>query len=141
MEMISDMDEKKQKYVEVGDKVEPDSRFILVEEEKKEDKQAPKEDKNKFGGKNHKKSIRRENRLKKYYSFVSKLKGVMPDSAYSILMLSGRLLDYIFNVIIISSIMFSVYIGLVAMYNGDWIRVGCAGLMIVVLSWLDEKII
>ena len=134
--------------VEQDDKiiVEPDERFPDIGKDETENKvkdkgkdEKPKEIK--FGSKEHKKNIRKENRLKARYDLVRLLKKDVPEKIVNFFRVVSSVLDYALNIFILGCILTVVVFGVLAVYNGDWIRVACSGFLVVVLIYLNEKIV
>lgn len=122
--------------------IESDERFNVkeeVEEQKEEKKEKPKIG---FGSKDHIKSIKKKQRTEKWERFFRRWKIKFPNSFILTIVSSlARFLDYALNFFILITIVFSIWMGVTSLLDDNWIRVLCSGFMIIILTWLNEKII
>lgn len=121
--------------------IEDDKVDLNVKEDQKVDEKK-KRPKIGFGGKSHIKSLKKSRRQEKISKFIRRMKIKFPENLF-VTISSGfaRFLDYALNIFIIGAIVFSIWMGITALLDDNWIRVLCSGFIVVILTWLNEKII
>lgn len=130
---------EKKDEAETGEKISPDERFFLDEDEQKEkpDEGETKEKNDKVFGKQFKKDIKRENRKSKIAFVQKRFLNIFKLSSLSGLF---RLLDFILNLFSISAIIFGVLVTAKFLLEGNPYMVVSGCIFIFIIIWLNEKI-
>ena len=121
---------------ENGEKISPDERFFLDEDDSVKEKDDGKEVK-KALDKNFKKDLKKENRKAKIAFLQKRFIGMFKISSLSGLF---RLLDFILNVFSISAIIFGVAITAKFLMDGNPYMVVAGCVFIFIVIYLNEKI-
>lgn len=125
---------KDQLEKEIVETVVPDARF------KKKPEKTEKQENEKALSKKFKKNIKKEERLKKYYSVINKVKSFTPDFMVGFIYGFLRLLDFLFNVFVISSIVIVILIvGYKLYYSAPPLEIISGCILLVVLIWLNDR--
>jgi hypothetical protein len=88
-----------------------------------------------------KKQIRKENRLKKYYSVIKFISKFIKNGTNNFIMKIFGLFDSLLNAALILSLLVAVYFGIIYIIKGDYLMVAACCVFIITVSYVNEKVL